>query len=139
MLQLRGQPSYSGGGLVWSFIHNRALPMPRKLSVYEICQLITAMLHSGYPTVDKTAGILEISKRTLQRQLSQSGVTYAELVTRCRLKEAQSLLKYSEQDVQEIAAMLGYADPSSFSRAFMRWSGTTPRRYRCEQVRLHSE
>lgn len=111
--------------------------MPHQLSVDEICQLVSAMLLAGYPTIDKTAGIVNVSTRTLQRQLSKAGVTYAELVAGCRFKEAKRLLRESEEDIQNISTRLGYEDPSSFSRAFQRWAGITPRRYRCQLIHSH--
>ena len=113
--------------------------MSRSLTVDEICQLLLALLSSGYPTIDKVAGLLHSSPRSLQRQLGKEGVTYAELVSRCRFREAQRLLTESEDAVQEIAARLGYADPSSFGRAFVRWAGTSPRQYRRQQLGFHDD
>ena len=66
--------------------------MPRSLTVDETCQLLLALLSSGYPTLDKVAGLLHFSPRSLQRRFSKEGGTYAELVNRCRFKEAQRLL-----------------------------------------------
>lgn len=109
--------------------------MPRSITVDEICQLLLALLSSGYPTIDKVARLFHSSPRSLQRWLSKEGVAYAGLVSRCRCKEAQRLLLESEERVQDIAARLGYADPSSFSRAFVRWTGTSPRNYRRQQMR----
>jgi len=113
--------------------------MPRSLTVDEICQLLLALLRSGYPTIDEVARLLHSSPRSLQRRLNKEGLAYAELVSRCRCKEACSLLVESEERVQDIAARLGYADPSSFSRAFMRWTGSSPRNYRRQQMRSENE
>jgi AraC-like DNA-binding protein len=85
--------------------------MPRSITVDEICQLLLALLNSGYPTIDKVARLLHSSPRSLQRRLRKEGVAYAELVSRCRCKEAQRLLV----------------------RAFMSWTGTSPRNYRRQQ------
>jgi len=113
--------------------------MPDEILIDEVCLLISAMLHTGYPTIGKTAGLLQISTRTLQRQLSRAGVTYAELATRCRFRKAQRLLADENRRIQDIAAMLGYADPSSFSRAFVRWTSMTPRHYRRQQLTPHGD
>ena len=107
--------------------------MSRPVSVDEICDLISALLRSGYPTLDQVAGLLKASPRSLQRRLGKEKLTYSELVSRCRLKEAQRLLGKSEERVQDIAAQLGYADASSFSRAFSGWTGGSPRDYRRQQ------
>ena len=113
--------------------------MSRSLTVDEICQLLLALLSSGYPTIDKVARLLHSSPRSLQRRLRQEEITYTELVSRCRFKEAQRLLTESEDAVQDIAARLGYADPSSFGRAFLRWTGTSPRHYRRQQPGFHND
>jgi AraC-like DNA-binding protein len=40
------------------------------------------------------------------------------------------MLENTDADIQRIAVMLEYADASAFARAFRRWSGTTPSRWR---------
>jgi AraC-like DNA-binding protein len=44
------------------------------------------------------------------------------------------MLVDSSLDVRHIADMLGYADPSAFTRAFRRWSGTTPALWRTQHI-----
>ena len=111
----------------------RGFCMSRPVSVNEICNLITALLRSGYPTLDHVAGLLKASPRSLQRQLGKEKLTYSELVSHTRLKEAQRLLGESGDRVQDITVRLGYADASSFSRAFSGWTGSSPRDYRRQQ------
>ena len=88
------------------------------------------LLVDGYPTIDKTAHLLGLSPRTLQRRLGDAGISYREVVQTCRFEQACLLLTDSTLGVSEIASTLGYADPSSFSRFFLRLSGTSPRAYR---------
>jgi AraC-like DNA-binding protein len=45
------------------------------------------------------------------------------------------MLGYSALDVSQIAEMLDYAEASAFTRAFKRWSGTTPARWRSERAK----
>ena len=104
--------------------------MPRQLSVDACCGLINALLHTGYPSIEEVARLLGFSSRTLQRLLNEKGVSYSELVERCRCQSACVALEHTRTPVQEIAARLGYADASSFARAFRRWTGTPPRVYR---------
>ena len=113
--------------------------MPRSFSADEVSQLLLALLSNGYPTIDKVAGLFHSSPRSLQRRLSNEGITYAGLVSRCRCQEAQRLLVESDEQIQDIATRLGYADPSSFSRAFIGWTGTSPRHYRRQQVHSSDE
>ena len=88
------------------------------------------LLVDGYPTIDRTAHSLGLSPRTLQRRLRDAGISYREVVQTCRFKQACRLLADSTLGVSQIATALGYADPSSFSRFFLRRSGTSPRAYR---------
>jgi AraC-like DNA-binding protein len=51
-------------------------------------------------------------------------------VDACSLEIAQQMLESSAMEVRQIALALGYSDPSAFTRAFRRWSGTTPAQWR---------
>jgi AraC-like DNA-binding protein len=91
---------------------------------------VRRLLVDGYPTIDRTAHNTGLSVRTLQRRLSEAGIGYREVVQTCRFEQACRLLAKTTLGVSEIASELGYADPSSFSRFFLRLSGTSPRAYR---------
>lgn len=73
---------------------------------------------------------LGLGTRTLQRRLDEIGVRYSDLVDQTRQGLAAGLLKESELPISEIAFRLGYADVSSFNRAFARWTGGSPSRHR---------
>jgi AraC-like DNA-binding protein len=92
--------------------------------------LINALLRQGYPAIDDVARLLCISPRTLQRQLNEAGASYSELVNHCRCQAACEHLRQTRDPVQDIAAILGYRDTSSFSRAFRRWTGSAPLAWR---------
>ena len=104
--------------------------MVRQLSVAAVCDLINALLHQGYPAIDDVARLLCISPRTLQRQLNEAGASYSELVNHCRCQAACEYLRQTRDPVQDIAAILGYRDTSSFSRAFRRWTRSAPLAWR---------
>jgi AraC-like DNA-binding protein len=93
-------------------------------------QIVTRSLRDGYPDVDSVAKILGLSARTLQRRLSDEGVTYARVVARARLDVAQRMLEDPACKVIEVALDLGYSDPAHFARAFARWTGLAPREFR---------
>ena len=76
-------------------------------------------------------------RRTLNRHLSASGVTFAELVDEGRFEISRRMLEHSDLDVKQIAAALDYADASAFTRAFKRWSGTTPVAWRTTRRPTH--
>ncbi len=80
--------------------------------------------------LDVIADTLHLTTRTLRRRLQQAGTSYLELVEQLRRKLAEEHLLHSEKSVDEIAALLGYSDPSNFGRAFRRWHGCSPRQFR---------
>ena len=77
-----------------------------------------------------TAGLLGMPVRTLQRRLQQNGVSYSQLVEKTRFEMACRLLIAHNARVSSVAKTLGYNDHGSFSRAFQRWAGMSPREYR---------
>lgn len=93
-------------------------------------QLILAMLPYGCPDINLVAAASGLSVRTLQRHLSEVGLTYSKLVDRVRFNRAMALLQQSDGKLIEIASELGYTDPANFARAFRRWAGVSPREYR---------
>jgi AraC-like DNA-binding protein len=74
--------------------------------------------------------------RTLHRRLAASGTNFRTLVDECRYEIARQMLEDTDADVGHIASMLDYADTSAFARAFRRWSGTTPSRWRTRDQRV---
>jgi len=77
-----------------------------------------------------TAALLGVSSRTLSRRLAAEGTTFQSLLDESRRERAALLLRNSELGVAEIAYALGYEDAANFGRAFRRWFGTSPGRYR---------
>ncbi|MGO1070724.1 AraC family transcriptional regulator [Lysobacter sp. CA199] len=81
---------------------------------------------NGYPGLEQVASHLFMSGRTLKRKLGEHGVGFQELLDEVRERDAMRMLADPDTDIQAIAAALGYQDPPSFTRAFRRWTGTTP-------------
>jgi AraC-like DNA-binding protein len=110
--------------------------MDRALTVDSVRERVTSLLTEGYPTIDRVAAALSVSARTLQRRLQDDGVSYGQLIDDIRLQTARQLLEGSELPLRDVASKLGYADPGSFSRFFLRRMGKTPRTYRQECRRM---
>ena len=108
--------------------------MVHQVSSQAVCQLIDALLPQGRPVIVEVARLLSLSPRTLQRLLNGEGISYSDLVDRRRCKAACEALEKTPEPIQDIAARLGYADASSFARAFRRWTGTAPRAWRNQSV-----
>jgi AraC-like DNA-binding protein len=91
---------------------------------------ISKVLSEGPPTVAETARRLAMSRRTLQRKLAEEGVGYRDLVAEVQHSLAKKLLRSSDCMLAEVAFLTGFADQSSFGRAFKRREGRTPGSFR---------
>lgn len=80
---------------------------------------------------DLVAKELGLSPRTLRRKLSEESLSYQHLLDDCRMEIASRELTTSHNiSLSQMALRLGYSDHSTFSRAFFRWFGISPRTYR---------
>lgn len=94
---------------------------------------VQAALHESrgeYPDLDTVAERLHLSSRTFKRKLREHGTSFRQLVETTRRAEAVRLLNTTTLSVSQIADHLGYADASSFTRAFQKWTLTTPGAFR---------
>jgi AraC-like DNA-binding protein len=89
----------------------------------------------GFRSLDEVAAKLGMSSRTLKRKLASGGGSYSSLLDGARLERAQELLRSDRKSMDQIAESLGYSDVANFTRAFRRWTGTTPAAHRKAPVR----
>jgi AraC-like DNA-binding protein len=82
---------------------------------------------------------LAMSPRTLQRRLGEEGITLRRIVDEIRFERARSYLSMEKLSTAEVAFLLGFAEPAAFHRAFVRWTGMTPQRYRRERTEPSAE
>jgi AraC-like DNA-binding protein len=90
--------------------------------------LLMRVLHTGEASMDVVADKLGVSRRTLHRQLKDEGVTFEQVLDELRHKLALHFLSGKKVSVSETAYLVGFSDPAAFSRAFKRWTGTSPAR-----------
>lgn len=90
-------------------------------------QVIGTLLPSGSPSLAAAADAAGVSVRTLQRRLNDAGLTYSRLLEEARHQAALHLLGDRTVKIVDVALELGYSDPANFTRAFRRWTGTSPR------------
>jgi AraC-like DNA-binding protein len=83
----------------------------------------------GTAAVD-VARELNMSERTLRRRLADEGTSHRLLLEDARREVAIRLLGEQRLSIDEVAYHLGYAQPSSFQRAFKRWTGMPPATFR---------
>ena len=91
--------------------------------------LRTALL-TGHARSDQVAALFSIHSRSLSRRLKGFGTSFQELLDEGRFEIARQMLEDTRMEVSQIAMTLDYADASAFTRAFRRWSGTTPAQWR---------
>jgi len=92
--------------------------------------VVSALARLGSVSVRRAAGQLGVSTRSLQRELERQGTSYSLLLDEVRFAMARQMLLHSQTTILGISRRLGYRDASSFSRAFARWAGCSPRAYR---------
>ena len=100
---------------------------------------VSPALSGGVPALSEVARELGMSGRTLQRRLSEEGLSFQSLVDESRRRLALRLLR-QEADVSltEVTFMTGFSDQSAFTRAFKRWTGQTPGAFRAAAVQGES-
>jgi AraC-like DNA-binding protein len=82
------------------------------------------------PTLQHTAREMGTSARTLQRRLTDAGLTFQQVLEDTRRELARHYLNHSAVDLNAVAYFLGYEHANSFFRAFQGWEGTTPGEWR---------
>jgi AraC-like DNA-binding protein len=88
------------------------------------------LLAGERPAIEHVARELRLSKRTLQRRLTEDGITFQQLMEEARRELARHYLLHSSLELNETAYLLGYEDANSFFRAFHEWEGTSPGEWR---------
>ena len=78
------------------------------------------------PTLGQVAQTLNLSERTLRRQLASAGRAWRDIHDQLRADRALELLRAGALSVAEIGGEVGYSDAREFRRAFKRWTGATP-------------
>lgn len=87
---------------------------------------IIDQLPSGRATEASVARALHMSTRTLNRRLRERGETFRSLLAGVRRQLAAAYLQDPSLSVTEIGFLLGFADSSSFARAYRQWFGCSP-------------
>ncbi len=83
-----------------------------------------------FPSLEDVAGQLHVSTRTLKRQLAEQGASFSAILDDVREQRALLLLARKNLTIEQVADRLGYSDVANFTRAFRRWTGTTPSGWR---------
>jgi AraC-like DNA-binding protein len=105
--------------------------LPQSESVTEkVRRVISGQITTGEFSLHETARKLGMSARTLGRRLTAEGTTFKGLVDETRRELALRYVAGQELGLAEVALRAGFSETPSFYRAFRRWTGTTPSKYR---------
>ena len=101
---------------------------PRRTSAFrnEVEKRIEQQIQSGTPRIGTVAAELGCSRQTLYRRLRRENVTFEQLCDSVRRRLALRFIRVEGLSVKEATYRLGFSDPSAFSRAFKRWTGSAP-------------
>ena len=105
-------------------------PLAQRVRAY-----VLSILPMGDLTADGVAAQFSMSDRTLRRRLRDEGISYQDILDDVRAELACRYLKKEKRGIDEVTFLLGFSDPSAFSKAFRRWTGQTP----ADFLRAHTD
>jgi AraC-like DNA-binding protein len=98
--------------------------------VTRLRSLLIEQLPSGPPNQTTVARELHMSTRNLQRRLADENTSFRELVEEVRKELAQQYLREQHRSIGEISYLLGFSEPSNFTRFFRGHTGVSPKAFR---------
>jgi AraC-like DNA-binding protein len=92
--------------------------------------IIAEEISRKVPSIESVAKQLAISPRTLRRRLADANTSFRELLDETRAELARGYVRDRRIPLAEVAFLLGFSEPSTFHRAFKRWTQMTPAEWR---------
>ncbi|MFZ7094475.1 AraC family transcriptional regulator ligand-binding domain-containing protein [Primorskyibacter sp. 2E233] len=96
----------------------------------DLFRRLSTALSTGVPQAATLAHDMGMSERTFFRRLAEEGTTYRDVVRDVQISLARDLLNRGDCSIAEVAFLTGFAEQSTFGRAFKRWVGQAPAQYR---------
>ena len=96
--------------------------------------ILAEELARGVPSIDAVARRVATSARTLRRRLEDHGTSFRELLDGTRAELARGYVADPRMPLAEVAFLLGFSEPSTFHRAFKRWTNMTPAAWRAAKA-----
>lgn len=87
------------------------------------------VLHTGTASIERIAQDFGLSRQSIYRQLKEEGTTFEQVHDELRRNLALDYLTTKRVSIAEAAYLTGFSEPSSFSRAFKRWTNKAPSSY----------
>jgi|TARA_B100001063_G_scaffold76361_1_gene70592 AraC-like DNA-binding protein len=110
--------------------------LERQDVVARVNRIIGEILETGQINLEQVAAKLEIKPRTLRTRLAEANTNFNQLLADFRCNLAKRLLANTSESIDEIVYLTGFSEPSTFYRAFKRWTDVTPIEYRNQKKRL---
>ena len=107
-------------------------PTPSATILNDVRRSVLLLLPSGRCSIEQVANHLGVVCRTVQRRLAEQGLSFSEVVNAQRLELATRYVKQSARPLTEVAALLGFAASSGFSRWYQSQFGCSPSQSRTE-------
>lgn len=104
--------------------------LERQDVVSKVYKIFGEVLETGQVSLDTVAERLDIKPRTLRTRLTEAGTNFNQLLADYRCNLAKHLLSDTDESIDEIVYLTGFSEPSTFYRAFKRWTQFTPVEYR---------
>ncbi|MEY4578121.1 MAG: transcriptional regulator, AraC family [Pseudomonadota bacterium] len=121
------------GQVLEEHVRNMLASLPAEDALMHRARLsLATLLRAQNASLETLADELHMSARTLRRRLEEHGSSYRALLDELRAQLADHYVARTDQSFEQIAARLGFTEPSTFYRAFKRWLGTTPAAYRVD-------
>ena len=108
----------------------RLSDLHRRDLVEQIRKVLSQRLELESCDLDDVAAEVGLAPRRLRFELARAGTSFSQIVTDFRYALARRLLARTEESIDNIVYLTGFSEPSTFYRAFKRWSGLTPVQYR---------
>lgn len=112
------------------FASEQVARLEKKDIVGQVERIVAELLDIGEVTLDAVAERLGIKPRTLRTRLTEAETSFNQVLADFRYRLARQLLATTDESIDEIVYLTGFSEPSTFYRAFKRWSGITPIEYR---------
>ena len=106
-----------------------SIPKDQSLTA-QVRHYTVQLFEMQFPGFEDVAAKLGMSPRTLRRKLKEEETSFQEILDDVRCKLSMAYLKKPTLSINEIALLMGFSEPSTFHRAFKKWTGQTPGAYR---------
>jgi AraC-like DNA-binding protein len=129
------EPFLTENNLMWNYLEPELKKRIEELEIEDsisakVRSLLMELIPAGNASIEVVARDMALSKRTLQRKLSEENTTFVKQVNHARELMAKNFLLNSVLSTDEVAYLLGYSDMYVFMRAFRQWTGLSVKQYK---------